>query len=155
EGVSEKSVKGDANFALAIDRIVEEYGDAGIKRKLLGADVRLTHGTARMLLKMPAEDRKAAVNQLIERGELPRIKKEKDSVRQPKAVAQSLVAKLQVKGAGHARAVVQQMAKLLGLGMEKKDTSQATRSHRQSRARTTSTRSRTRQAPINFFGPWC
>ena len=39
-GVSEKTVKRDAIFAQFIDKIVEEYGDAEIRQKLLGADVK-------------------------------------------------------------------------------------------------------------------
>jgi transcriptional antiterminator len=35
-GVSEKTVRRDAVFAKIIDKIVEEYGDAEIQRKLLG-----------------------------------------------------------------------------------------------------------------------
>jgi hypothetical protein len=34
-----KTVRRDAAFAKAIDKIVAEYGDAGVKRNLLGADV--------------------------------------------------------------------------------------------------------------------
>jgi hypothetical protein len=64
-------------FSQVIDKIVEEYGDAEVKRKLLGADVRLTQGTARVLLKMPARERKKAVDELVEKGELQRAKKGK------------------------------------------------------------------------------
>ena len=99
-GVSEKTVKRDGVFAQVIDKIVADYGDPEVKRKLLGADVKLTQGTARVLLKMPAEERKAAVDQLIEQGELPRAKKGSASARKPKEVAQSLVARLQAKGEG-------------------------------------------------------
>jgi hypothetical protein len=121
-GVSEKTVKRDGAFAEAVDRIAVEYGDPEVKRKLLGADVRLTQGTARVLLKTPAEERKAAVDQLIEKGELPR--REKDNPRQtakPREVAQSLVARLQRKSEAHAKSVLQQMAKLLGMEVVEKD----------------------------------
>src|SRR5206468_1791853 len=50
-GVSGKTIKRDAVFAQATDRIVDAYGDPEIRRKLLGADVKLTHGLARLLLK--------------------------------------------------------------------------------------------------------
>jgi len=113
--VSEKTVKRDARFALAVDRIAEDYGDPDVRRKLLGADVKLTRVEARALLRMPPEERKAAVDKLIEDGELPRQKKE-PAARRPKEVAESLVARLKAKGEGHARSVVQQMARLLGLG---------------------------------------
>jgi hypothetical protein len=114
-GVSEKTVKRDAVFAKVIDKIVEEYGNREIKRKLLGADVRLTHGMARVLLKLPAKERKAAVDELVEKGELPRAKKGAATSRKTKEVAQSLVARLQKKGVGHARSVLQQMARMLGM----------------------------------------
>jgi hypothetical protein len=69
-----------------------------VTRKLLGADVRLTLGTARVLLRMPDERRKRAVDELVEQGELPRAKKGTGPVRNPKEVAQGLVARLQKKG---------------------------------------------------------
>lgn len=120
-GVSEKTIKRDAVFAQVIDKIVVEYGEPEVKRKLLGADVKLTQGTARVLLKRPPADRKAAVEQLIEQGELPRVKKTETSVtRKPKEVAQSLITRLKKKGDGHARSVLQQMAKLLGFELTEK-----------------------------------
>jgi hypothetical protein len=64
---------------------------------------------------MPAKERKAAVDVLVEKGELPRAKKGSGPVRKPKEVAQSLVARLQKKGEGHAKSVLQQMARLLGM----------------------------------------
>ena len=51
-GVGEVTIKRDGLFAQAVDRIVKEYGDEEIRRKLLGADVKLTQGTTRVLLKM-------------------------------------------------------------------------------------------------------
>lgn len=114
-GVSEKTIKRDAIFAQVVEKIVSEYGNEEIKRRLLGSDVRLTQGTARELLKMPAKERKAAVNELVEKGELPRGKKEKARAARPKELAENLVAKLSKKSEGHARSVLQQMAKLLGM----------------------------------------
>jgi hypothetical protein len=114
-GVSEMTIKRDAVFALVIDKIVEEYGDPEIKRKLLGADVRLTQGMARALAKTRAKERKAAVDELLEKGELPRVNKGVRKGPRPKEVAQSLVTRLQKKGEGHARSVLQQMAKMLGM----------------------------------------
>jgi hypothetical protein len=70
-GVSYKTIRRDSLFAQAIDKIVEEHGDPEIERKLLGADVRLTRGTARGLFEMPAKERQKAVD---EQGELPRAK---------------------------------------------------------------------------------
>jgi len=119
-GVSEKTIKRDAVFALVIDKIVADYGDPEARRKLLGADVRLTHGLARQLAKMPPDERKAAVGQLIEQGELPRAKKEKRAARQPKQVAESLVTRLKAKGEEHALAVLEQMARLLGREVSEK-----------------------------------
>lgn len=119
-GVSEKTIKRDGLFADVIDKIVEEYGDPEIKRKLLGADVKLTQGAARVLLRMPAKERKAAVDELVEKGELPRAKKGGGITRRPKEVAQSLIARLKAKGEGHARSVLQQMAKMLGMEVVEK-----------------------------------
>jgi hypothetical protein len=45
-GVAEMTIKRDGVFAKVINKIVEEYGDPDVKRKLLGADVKLTQGTA-------------------------------------------------------------------------------------------------------------
>jgi hypothetical protein len=61
-GVSEKTVRRDAVFAKVIDKLAEEYGDEEVKRKLLGADVRLTHGTAKAL---PLEPGHEALRQLL------------------------------------------------------------------------------------------
>ncbi len=120
-GVSEKTVKRDAIFAQVVDKIVGEYGDPEVKRKLLGADVRLTQGMARVLLRTPAEDRKAEVDRLIDYGELPRAKKAGTAAAaRPKELAQSIVARLQKKGEAHARSVLQQMARLLGMEVAEK-----------------------------------
>ena len=119
-GVSEKTVKRDATFAQVIDKIVEGYGDLEIKRQLLGADVKLTQGAARALLRMPARERKAAVDQLVEKGELPRARKGAGPGRRPKEIAQSMVAQLQKKGETHARSVLQQMARMLGMELVEK-----------------------------------
>ena len=70
-GVSDKTIKRDAIFAQVMDKIVADYGDPEVKRKLPGADVKLTQATARLLLRTPAEDRKAVVDRLIDQGELP------------------------------------------------------------------------------------
>ena len=68
------------------------------------------------------KDRKAAVDQLLEQGELPRAKKKEggDAAPRPKVLAQLLVTRLQKKGSGHARSVLQQMAKLLGMEVTEK-----------------------------------
>jgi hypothetical protein len=120
-GVSEKTVKRDGNFAAVIDKIVEVYGDQEIKRRLLGADVKLTQGTARVLYKMPAKERKKAVDELIAKGELPRKEKGTGGGRKPKEIAQSVVDRLKKKGAAHAKSVLQQMAKMLGMEVVEKE----------------------------------
>ena len=115
-GVSDKTIKRDAIFAQVMDKIAADYGDPEVKRKLLGADVKLTQATARLLLRTPAEDRKAVVDRLIDRGELPRAKKPGAAATPPpKEVAQSIVARLKARGEDHARSVLQHMASLLGM----------------------------------------
>jgi hypothetical protein len=121
-GVSERTIRNDAVFAWVLDKIVEEYGDPEIKRKLLGADVKLTQGTARVLFKTPVKERKAAVDELLDKGELPRKKKGTTAERRPRELAQMLVNRLQAKSEGHARSVLQQMAKLLGMEVVEKAT---------------------------------
>ena len=113
-GVSEKTIKRDGVFAHIIDKLVAEYGDPEARRKLLGADVKLTHGLARYVLRMSPEKRKAAVQQLMERGELLRVKKKRSRAHQPKQEAQALYARLKVKGDDHALAVWKEMGRLLG-----------------------------------------
>lgn len=120
-GVGEKTIRRDAIFAKVIDQIVEEYGDHEVKRKLLGADVKLTQGTARVLFKMPTKERKKAVDQLVEQGELPRTKKEATPARKPREVAQGLVDRLKAKGESHAKSVLQQMARMLGMEVVEKE----------------------------------
>ena len=83
-GVGEVTIKRDGLFAQAVDRIVKEYGDEEIQRKLLGADVKLTQGTTRVLLKMNGSKRKKAIDQLLAEGELPRAKKKPAASPQPK-----------------------------------------------------------------------
>jgi hypothetical protein len=119
-GVAAKTVKRAARFALAVAQIVADYGDPEVKRKLLGADVRLTRVEVRALLKLPAEERKAAVDKFIEDGEQPRPKKEPVD-RRPKEVAESILTRLQKKGEAHARSVVRQLARLLGLELAEKE----------------------------------
>jgi ParB-like nuclease domain len=118
-GVSEKTVKRDAIFAGAIDKIVEVYGDPDVQRTLLSADVRLTHGLARLLSKKPAATLKSSVKQLIEKGELRRAKDQKATAA-PKEVAEAVVSRLKAQGDAHARAVLQQMARLLGMEVGKR-----------------------------------
>jgi hypothetical protein len=77
--------------------------------------VKLTQGTAVALLRMPAKERKKAVDEQVEKGEMPRAKKEAKASPRPKEIAQNFVARLQKKSEAHARSVVQQMAKLLGM----------------------------------------
>jgi hypothetical protein len=120
-GVGEMTIKRDGVFAAVIDKIVDEYGDQEIKRKLLGADVKLTQGTARVLYRMPAKERKKAVDELVEKGELPRKEKGTAVGRKPKEIAQSMVTRLQKKGQGHVRSVLQQMAKMLGMEVVEKE----------------------------------
>src|SRR5262249_27110580 len=119
-GVSEKTIKRDGVFAKVIDKIVTDYGDPEARRKLLGADVRLTYGLARQLLRMPPEERKAAVQQLIEQGELPRVKKKRSAAHQPRQVARTRLAPLKAKGNDHALAVLKEMARLLGREVSEK-----------------------------------
>jgi len=61
--------------------IVAEHDDPEIRRKLLGADVKLTAGTVKVLLKLSAKERKAAVDKLLTDGELPEPRR-----RQPQAL---------------------------------------------------------------------
>ena len=112
-GVSYKTIRRDALFAQAIDRVVEDYGDPDAKRILLGADVKLTQGLARLLLKKPAKERKAAVKMLIEKGAWREVK-EPPAPPKPKAVAESIIARLNRKGEKLAQAVLKQMAQILG-----------------------------------------
>ncbi len=110
------TIKRDGAFARALDGIVVEYGDPDAKRKLLGADVKLTHGLTMRLLAMSPAVRKTAVKRLLESGQLPRAgRSEKLAAQEPRVVAQVLVARLQKNGDGHARAVLQEMARLLGI----------------------------------------
>lgn len=118
-GVSEKTVKRDGIFADAIDKIVEVYGEPDVRRTLLSADVRLTYGLARLLSKMSPAALKSSVRQLLDKGELRRPKKEK-ALKAPRDVARSVVDRLRAKGDDHARAVLQQMARLLGMEVAKK-----------------------------------
>jgi hypothetical protein len=120
-GLSSKTIKRDGRFAEAIDKIAEEHGDPEIKRKLLGADVKLTHGLARLFLKKPAAERKKMVDELVEQGELPRGKKGDRGSRRPKEVAQAIYARLEKKGEAHAKSVLQQLAKLLGMEVIEKE----------------------------------
>jgi hypothetical protein len=115
-GISYRTIRRDGLFAKVIDKIVSDYGDPEIKRKLLGADVKLTQGTARVLLKMPAGERKKAVDELVENGELPRTRRggRGGPSPKPREVAQSFIARLNKRGEGTAEAVFKQMAKLLG-----------------------------------------
>jgi hypothetical protein len=52
---------------------------------------------------------------LVALDRLPRVKKEDRASARPKEVAQNFVARLKKKGEGHAKSVLQQMAKLMGM----------------------------------------
>ncbi len=120
-GVSDKTIKRDSVFPRGVDEIVDEYGSLDAKRQLLGADVKLTHGLTMRLLAMSPEVRKAAVKLLLEDGQLPRAgRSEKLAAQEPRVVAQVLVARLQKKGDDHARAVLREMAGLLGMEASEK-----------------------------------
>jgi hypothetical protein len=57
----------------------------------------------------------------LQQGEFPRAKKEgKPSARQARGVAQSLLTRLKARGDDHAKAVLRQMASLLGLEVSEK-----------------------------------
>ena len=118
-GVSKKTIKRDGAFAKAVDTIVMDYGDPEVKRKLLSPDVKLTQGLARLLLKKSAKERKAAVKVLVEKGEW-RAGKETPAAPKPKAVAESILARLSRKGEKHAQAVLKQMAQILGFEVVEK-----------------------------------
>ena len=109
--VSERTIKRDGAFAKVIDVIVAEYGDPEVKRRLLGADVKLTHRLARRLYRMTPPERNAAVKRLVEEGELP---PQRRAVREPAETAEALVARLRARGAQFALAVLRKMASLLG-----------------------------------------
>jgi hypothetical protein len=120
-GVSEKTIKRDGRFAEAIDQIVAEYGDPEIQRKLLSADVRLTQGAVSVLLKTPAKERKKIVDELVAKGELPRIKKAAVPKPRAKQEAQRYIDRLVKRGDDHAMSVLQHMAQLLGMEVVAKD----------------------------------
>jgi hypothetical protein len=62
------------------------------------------------------------VEQLLSEGELPRAKKGSAAGKpRAKEIAQSLVGRLQKQGEWHARSVLQQMAKLLGMEVVEKE----------------------------------
>jgi hypothetical protein len=110
-GVSAMTIKRDGAFAKVIDVIVSEYGDPEVKRRLLGADVRLTQRLARRLYRMPTAERNTAVRRLVEEGELPPKPR---AVREPAETADALVARLRARGPQFALAVLRRMARLLG-----------------------------------------
>jgi len=116
--VSHMSIKRDGGFAQDLDKVLKGHPDPDVQRNLLCPDVKLTHGTARWLLDMEPKERREAVDQLIERGAVPRAKKTKYASG-PEGRAQSLLAGLRKKGEEHARDVVRAMARLVGLALVK------------------------------------
>ena len=62
-GVSEKTIKREPSSPRPSTGSLADYGDPEVKRRLLGADVKLTQGTARVLYRMSPADRKKAVDQ--------------------------------------------------------------------------------------------
>jgi hypothetical protein len=69
-----------------------------------------------LLLKMPAGERRAAIDRLLEEVGVAQAKPAKSSLTgKSKEVAQLLLTRLKAKSKGHARAVLREMAGLLGL----------------------------------------
>jgi hypothetical protein len=114
-GVSAQTVKCDAIFARAIDRIVQDHGDPEVRRRLLGADVRLTSAGAIAMAQMPLAEREKVLKHLLDQGEMPRPVRAKPPAARPKEAAEALFARLQRRGEGHARAVARHLARLAGL----------------------------------------
>jgi len=86
-------------FAWSIEKILAIHSDPEVKRKLLGADVKLTQGLAQLCSGKPPENGRLAVELLIDRASCPTPRKtEQPRHVKPKQVAESLVRPLKARG---------------------------------------------------------
>jgi hypothetical protein len=120
--VGEKTIRRDARFAEAVDRIVENCGQDA-KNLILARDTGLTRGGVLRLARLKPEDQKKFIQELKETGKRPR-KPRKGKRRQtltlpsqPKALVQALLKQL---GAEEAAEVARGLAAAIEASVSKK-----------------------------------
>ncbi len=112
--VGEATIRRDGKFTAAVDSIAENCGDKA-KQAILARDAGLTRGAVVRLAKMKPKDQQKAVQELLERGKLPRRARPKKRSTitlptEPKSLAEKLFQGLGAKGSSE---VLEALTKLL------------------------------------------
>jgi len=119
--VGEATIRRDGRFAKAVDSVAENCGDKA-KQAILARDANLSRGAVLRLAKMKAKEQQKAVQELLEKGKLPRrhAAKKRATITlptEPKSLAEKLFKGLGAKGSSE---VLEALTKLLE-GREKKE----------------------------------
>lgn len=119
--VGEATIRRDGKFTASVDSIAENCGDKA-KQAILARDAGLTRGAVVRLAKMKPKDQQKAVQELLERGKLPRRARPKKRSTitlptEPKSLAEKLFQGLGAKGSSE---VLEALTKLLE-GREQKE----------------------------------
>jgi len=119
--VGEATIRRDGKFTNAVDSIAENCGEK-TKQVILARDAGLTRGAVVRLAKMKPKDQQKAVQELLEKGKLPRrsAAKKRSTITlptEPKSLAEKLFKGLGAKGSSE---VLEALTKLLE-DREKKD----------------------------------
>jgi DNA-binding MurR/RpiR family transcriptional regulator len=119
--VGEATIRRDGKFTEAVDSIAENCGEKA-KHAILARDAGLSRGAVVRLAKLKLKDQQKAVQELLEKGKLPRkTRARKRSTitlpTEPKSLAEKLFQGLGAKGSSE---VLEALSKLLE-GQEQKE----------------------------------
>jgi hypothetical protein len=113
--VGEKTIRRDGEFAEAVDGIAENCGEKA-KQAILARDAGLTRGGVLRLSKMKVKDQQKAIQELLEKGKLPRKPRSKKRTTitlptEPKSLAQKLFDSLGAKSSSEVMTVLAELLK--------------------------------------------
>jgi hypothetical protein len=113
--VGEATIRRDGKFARAVDSIAENCGEKA-KQAILARDAGLTRGAVVRLAKMKVKDQQKAIQELLEKGKLPRraAAKKRPTITlptEPKSLAQKLFENLGAKGSSEVMEVLAELLK--------------------------------------------
>lgn len=112
--VGEATIRRDGKFAQAVESITENCGEKA-KQVILSRDISLSRGAVLRLAKLKAKEQQKVIQELLEKGKLPRraTTKKRSTItlpNEPKSLAQKLFENLGAKGTSE---VVEMLSALL------------------------------------------
>jgi hypothetical protein len=113
--VGEATIRRDGKFARAVDSVAENCGEKA-KQAILARDAGLTRGAVVRLSRMKAKDQQKAIQELLEKGKLPRQyrTKKRSTITlptEPKSLAERLFQGLGVQGSSEVLAALTKLLK--------------------------------------------